>query len=125
MIRQLSVRELCFRGYLSVGGIWMSRKVLVVDDSAVMRKIIIHALGAVLDCSDEVVEAADGNEALRQFVLNQFELVLTNWYMPGRSGLNIIKCIRELDKDVRIIMITTEAERRRVLQAISAGVSDY
>ena len=101
----------------------MSARVLVADDSATMRKIIIRSLQAVGVPS--AVEAADGNEAVQTFIPGHFDLVLTDWNMPGKSGLEVIKEIRAKDAKVPIIMITTEAEKSRVMQAIQAGVSDY
>ena len=101
----------------------MSVRVLVADDSSTMRKIIIRSLQAVGVPS--AVEASDGNEAVQVFVPGQFDLVLTDWNMPGKSGLEVIKEIRAKDAKVPIIMITTEAEKSRVIQAIQAGVSDY
>jgi len=101
----------------------MSVRVLVADDSSTMRKIIIRSLQAVGVPS--AVEASDGNEAIQVFVPGQFDLVLTDWNMPGKSGLEVIKEIRAKDAKVPIIMITTEAEKSRVIQAIQAGVSDY
>jgi len=101
----------------------MSVRVLVADDSNTMRKIIMRSLAAVGVPS--AVEAADGNEAVQTFIAGQFDLVLTDWNMPGKSGLEVIKEIRAKDAKVPIIMITTEAEKSRVMQAIQAGVTDY
>ena len=101
----------------------MSARVLVADDSNTMRKIIIRNLQAV--GVPTAVEASDGNEAVQSFVPGQFDLVLTDWNMPGKSGLEVIQEIRAKDAKVPIIMITTEAEKSRVVQAIQAGVSDY
>jgi two-component system chemotaxis response regulator CheY len=101
----------------------MSITVLVADDSATMRKIIIRSLNAVGISS--VVEAPDGSQAVSLFKPGEFHLVLTDWNMPGKSGLEVIKEIRARDAQVPIIMITTEAERSRVIQAIQAGVTDY
>ncbi len=101
----------------------MSARVLVADDSNTMRKIIIRNLQAV--GVPTAVEASDGNEAVQSFVPGQFDLVLTDWNMPGKSGLEVIQEIRAKDPKVPIIMITTEAEKSRVVQAIQAGVSDY
>jgi two-component system chemotaxis response regulator CheY len=98
-------------------------RVLVADDSSTMRKIIIRSLQAV-GVSD-AVEAADGNEAVALFQPGQFNLVLTDWNMPGKTGLDVVKEIRAKDAQVAIIMVTTEAEKGRVMQAIQAGVSDY
>ena len=101
----------------------MSIRVLVADDSNTMRKIIIRNLQAV--GVPTAVEASDGNEAVQTFVPGEFDLVLTDWNMPGKTGLEVIKEIREKDAKVPIIMITTEAEKSRVIEAIKAGVSDY
>ena len=101
----------------------MGLKVLVVDDSGVMRKIIIRSLNAV--GVTEVVEAGDGVEALERFQQHKFNIVLTDWNMPVKSGLELTKDIRALGSTVPIMMITTEAERSRVVEAIQAGVNDY
>ena len=101
----------------------MSCKVLVVDDSATMRKIVIRALNAV-GCTD-TSEAADGLQALAAFQTTPFDVVLTDWNMPHKSGVELTREIRALGSKVPIFMITTEAERSRVLEAIRAGVSDY
>ena len=98
-------------------------KVLVADESSTMRKIILRSLQAV--GVPEAVEAADGVEAVALFKPGDFDLVLTDWNMPGKTGLEVIQEIREQDTKVPIIMVTTEAERGRVIQAIQAGVSDY
>jgi two-component system chemotaxis response regulator CheY len=101
----------------------MSISVLVADDSGTMRKIIIRSLNALGISS--VTEAGDGSQAVAIFRPGAFDLVLTDWNMPGKSGLEVIKEIRAQDAAVPIIMITTEAEKARVLQAIQAGVTDY
>jgi two-component system chemotaxis response regulator CheY len=101
----------------------MSTHVLVADDSGTMRKIIIRSLNAVGITS--VVEAADGAQAVALFKPGTFDLVLTDWNMPGKSGLEVTKEIRAQDAKVTIIMITTEAEKGRVIQAVQAGVTDY
>jgi two-component system chemotaxis response regulator CheY len=101
----------------------MSNKVLVVDDSGTMRKIITRALNAV--GLMEIVEAADGNEGLRAFQQTQFKLVLTDWNMPNKSGVELTSDIRATGSTVPIFMVTTEGEKDRVLQAIKAGITDY
>lgn len=101
----------------------MSIKVLVADDSGVMRKIILRALAA-LGVSD-VVEAADGNEALAHFERQSFDLVLTDWNMPGKNGIDVLKSIRAAGSTIPIVLITTEAEKSRVMEAIQSGVSEY
>ncbi|MDR1384397.1 MAG: response regulator [Planctomycetaceae bacterium] len=98
-------------------------KVLVADDSSTMRKIILRSLQAV--GVTEVTEAADGAEAISLFKPGTFDLVLTDWNMPGMTGLEVLQSIRAQDANIPVIMVTTEAEKNRVLQAIQAGVSDY
>lgn len=101
----------------------MSEKVLVVDDSGVMRKIIIRSLNAV--GFNDIVEAADGVEGLKTFQENEVSLVLTDWNMPNKSGIELTRDIRATGSTVPIFMITTEGERSRVVEAIQAGVNDY
>ncbi len=88
-----------------------------------MRKIILRSLQAV--GVPGAVEAADGIEAVQKFGEGEFDLVLTDWNMPGKSGLEVIQEIRKTNTSVPIIMVTTEAEKSRVLEAIQAGCSDY
>lgn len=98
-------------------------KVLVVDDSSTMRKIILRSLAAV--GVPTAVEAGDGAEALARFQQEPFDLVLTDWNMPQMSGLELIQAIRQTNRETPIIMITTEAEKSRVVSAIQAGCNDY
>lgn len=101
----------------------MSSKVLVVDDSGTMRKIIIRSLNAV--GFTDTVEAADGAEGLAAFQQAPIDLVLTDWNMPNKSGIEMVREIRGQGSQVPIIMVTTEGEKARVLEAIQAGITDY
>jgi two-component system, chemotaxis family, chemotaxis protein CheY len=101
----------------------MCAKVLVVDDSGTMRKIILRSLNA-LGVTD-VVEAGDGSDGLELFKQQQFDIVLTDWNMPRMTGLELLKAIRATGSTLPVILITTEAEKGRVLEAVQAGVSDY
>lgn len=99
-------------------------KFLLVDDSKTMRNIWKKVI-ANLDGS-EVVEAGDGLEGLEAFKNNQpFDMMLVDWNMPNMNGLEMIGKIREQDKATPIIMVTTEAEKPRIIEAIKAGVNDY
>ncbi len=98
-------------------------KVLVADDSGIMRKIIIRSLNAV-GVSD-IVEAADGQEAIDAYKAEPVDLILTDWNMPNKTGLDVVTEIRALGSTVPIIMVTTEAQKSQVIAAIQAGVSDY
>ncbi len=101
----------------------MNPQVLLVDDSSTMRKIIIRSLEAVGITG--AVEAGDGNEALAKFERQPFDLVITDWNMPGKTGVELAKDIRDRGSKVPIFMVTTESEKQRVLEAVKAGVSDY
>lgn len=99
-------------------------KVLLVDDSGVMRKIIARSLNALW--IDDVVEAGDGVEALEAFGDGSgFDLVLTDWNMPNMNGIELVTAIRGSGNKIPIMMITTETEKEQVLKAIQAGVNDY
>jgi two-component system chemotaxis response regulator CheY len=117
------LREIENPTYREFRGFNMSSRVLIADDSSTMRKIIIRSLQAV--GVSEVTEAADGTEAIAKFQPGLFDMVLTDWNMPGKSGLEVVQDIRGRDAKIPIIMVTTEAEKGRVMQAIQAGVSDY
>lgn len=101
----------------------MNARVLVADDSSTMRKIILRSLEAV-GVTDST-EAQDGTEAVQLFRSGEFDVVLTDWNMPGKTGLEVVQEIRRQDAHVPIIMVTTEVEKQRMTQAVQAGVSDY
>ncbi len=98
-------------------------KVLLADDSAVMRKIIIRSLNAV--GVTDIVEAVDGSDAISKFGADSFNLVMTDWNMPNKTGLDVVTEIRASGSSVPIIMVTTESEQPKVVSAIQAGVNDY
>jgi two-component system chemotaxis response regulator CheY len=97
-------------------------RVLVADDSGIMRKIIIRSLNSV--GVTDIVEAADGQEAINAYN-SEIDLILTDWNMPNKSGLDVVTEIRATGSTVPIIMVTTEAQKGQVIAAIQAGVSDY
>jgi len=101
----------------------MGIRVLMADDSKTMRTIIRRSLLAV--GVTEATEAGDGNEAIALFKPGEFDLVLTDWNMPGQPGIEVARAIRAQDAKIPIIMITTEADKERVVQAVQAGVTDY
>jgi two-component system chemotaxis response regulator CheY len=101
----------------------MGMKVLVADDLPLMRLLIVACLRKSYDI--EVIEAADGDQALALFAANHFDVVILDWEMPGKNGLDVVAAIRAEGSQVPIIMITAEAKTGRVLEAIRAGVSDY
>ncbi len=98
-------------------------KILLVDDSKTMRNIqkaVLSQLG-----HSDIVEACDGQDALSKTLAVKPDLMLVDWNMPNMDGLTFVKTIRQTNKTTPIIMVTTEAERARVIEAIKAGVNNY
>ena len=99
-------------------------KILLVDDSRTVRNIqksTLKTLG-----HEEVLEAADGIEALAALKESKdVQLVLVDWNMPNMDGITLVKKIRETDTQIPLIMVTTEAKKSRVLEAVKAGVNNY
>ncbi|HUB24022.1 MAG TPA: response regulator [Tepidisphaeraceae bacterium] len=100
-------------------------KVLLVDDSRTMRTIqkkTIETLGGV-----EFAEAGDGVEALAAIAATPggFDLIMIDWNMPHMDGITLVGKIREKDKRTPLVMVTTEAEKQRVVTALTAGVNNY
>ncbi len=99
-------------------------KALVVDDSAVMRKVVIGAL-ARADIND-VSQAADGVEAVQAVKdSDDYDIILMDWNMPNMLGIDAVIEIRKLGSKTPIIMVTTEAEKSRVVEALKAGANNY
>jgi two-component system, chemotaxis family, chemotaxis protein CheY len=98
-------------------------KALVVDDSMTIRRIVIKALGMV-GISD-ATEAGDGAEAVKALSGGSFDLILMDWNMPTMSGIEALKAIRQTGNKTPVIMVTTEAEKSRVIEAIKSGANDY
>ncbi len=102
-------------------------RVLIVDDSSVMRKIVERALRqAGLELS-EVVEASNGAEALVAVQKGALDLILTDINMPVMDGLEFLRNLADLNavKGVPVVMITTEGSEARVVEALSAGAKGY
>ncbi len=98
-------------------------KALVVDDSLTIRRIVIKALG--MAGIQETAEAGDGLEAINALQKDKFDLVLLDWNMPKMSGIDALKKMRADGFKTPVIMVTTEAEKTRVIEAIKAGANDY
>lgn len=99
-------------------------RILLADDSTTMRKIILRVLTAV-GFGDDVTEAVDGNEVVFLFKSGEFDLVISDWNMPGKTGLEVVQEIRVQDDDVPVIFVITEAEKGRVIKALELSVYDY
>ena len=102
----------------------MPSKVLIADDSTMMRQIL---LGALRKWDYEVAEAKDGAEAWELFRQHPFPLVLTDWMMPEMNGLELITKIRSagLPGYVYIILLTAKSEKEDLVAAMDAGADDF
>lgn len=108
-------------------------KVLVVDDSRVARRIVAKHLQATPAYeAAEVLEAPSGEAGLTLFDAS-IDIVISDWNMPGISGLQFIQKLREQEKSwlnaetkgVPVVMITTEGTIDKVMEALDAGVNEY
>ena len=102
-------------------------KILVIDDSGVMRRIHRNILQENGIGEDDIIEAADGEEAIRLAEKHAIGLFLVDWNMPKIDGLKFVNVIRSMIEyiDTPVIMITSEAAKYNVVDAIQAGVTNY
>lgn len=102
-------------------------KILVVDDSMIMRNIIKNILAEKNISDSEILEAPDGKAAFDILDHNKIDLLFVDWNMPELNGLELVKILRMMDKyrDLPILMVTAEAAKYNVLEAIKEGVTDY
>jgi len=105
----------------------MKGTILVIDDSAMMRKIVLRTLKTAGVEYEQVLEAGDGNEALVLLRANQVALIMCDINMPVMTGLDLLLKIKEekLAVGVPIVMVTTEGSEQHVRQAILAGARGY
>jgi two-component system chemotaxis response regulator CheY len=98
-------------------------RILVVDDSTTMRRIISNSLRAA--GYEDIVEAGDGQQALE--TMDGVNMLLTDWNMPNMDGLTLVKAVRSNSAwaSLPIIMVTSEGARDEVMEALAAGVNDY
>ncbi|WP_303674860.1 response regulator [Vampirovibrio chlorellavorus] len=102
-----------------------SIKVLVVDDSAIMRRVIMGILNSMNIANDNIEEATDGCEAVEKAASQQYSIILMDWNMPNMLGIDAVRNIRASGNKTPILMVTTEGERTNVITAIQAGANNY
>lgn len=102
-------------------------KILIIDDSGVMRRIHKNTLLAQKIPEEALIEAGDGAKALEIAKVQEIDLFLVDWNMPNLDGLSFVKIIRSMPDYMLtpIIMITSEAAKYNVIEAIQAGVTSY
>jgi two-component system, chemotaxis family, chemotaxis protein CheY len=99
------------------------QRILVVDDEPTQLTLIKTMLAKIGYCDVDTSSAPAGvpDRILRQ----SFSLLLLDWYMPGMDGVEILRRLRSSKPNFPIIMVTSEGRKEKVVEAISAGVTDY
>ena len=102
-------------------------KILIADDSRVMRQIVIRTLRQAGYDDNEIVEAEDGRDALDKVGSEKPDLVLSDWNMPNMTGIELLKNIRAEPsiKDMPVLMITAEARKENIIEAAQNGANGY
>ena len=104
----------------------MVKNILIVDDSATMRKIIMRGLRQAGIADADFEEAADGAEGLRALAATTFDLIVTDVNMPNMNGLDFVKAVAaKLPTPPPIVMITTEGSEAVVKEAMARGAQGY
>jgi two-component system, chemotaxis family, chemotaxis protein CheY len=100
-------------------------KILVVDDFSTMRRIIknlLRDLGFV-----NADEADDGLTALPMLQAGSYDLLITDWNMPGMQGIDLLRAVRADPKlsAMPVMMVTAEQKKAQIIEAAQAGVNGY
>ena len=100
-------------------------KILVVDDMSTMRRIVKNIMKQLGFANVE--EAENGQDALDKLRAETFGFVISDWNMPVMTGIDLLRAIRadEKLKAIPILMVTAEAQKENLIEAIQAGVSNY
>lgn len=102
-------------------------KILVVDDFSTMRRIVKNLLAELGFATANMQEADDGNSALAVLRANPIDFVVTDWNMPGMTGIDLLRSIRADPalKSLPVLMVTAENSREQIIAAAQAGVNGY
>jgi len=100
-------------------------KILIVDDFSTMRRIIKNLLRDL--GFNNTSEADDGNTALPMLKNGNFDFLITDWNMPGMTGIDLLRAVRADEQlaDMPVLMVTAEQKREQIIEAAQAGVNGY
>lgn len=100
-------------------------QILIADDFPTMRRIIKNLLKQL--GFEKIIEAEDGKHALSLLKDNAVDFVITDWNMPNMNGIDLLRTIRADSalKATPVLMVTAEADKQNIVEAIQAGVSNY
>ena len=102
------------------------KTVMVVDDSRIMRNIVKNTFD-LMKIPVQYLEAGDGKQALELLSGNKVDLILLDWNMPNLLGIDFLRLIKSKEeyKNIPVIMVTSEAAKFNVIEAVKAGVTAY
>lgn len=98
------------------------KRVLVVDDMGSIRQVITALLKA---SGYEAAQASSGLQALELMQKTKFDLVFSDWNMPGMTGSEFVTAIRAKDRVIPVVMVTAEADREKIMEMQVIGVNGY
>ncbi len=103
----------------------LNMEVLIVDDFATMRRILKNILTQI--GFNNLYEAGDGKSALKLLKNQKIDLIMCDWNMPIMTGLDLLNAVRGDDelKEIPFVMVTAEAQKENIIQAVQAGVNNY
>jgi two-component system chemotaxis response regulator CheY len=104
-------------------------RALVVDDSRVMRRMVMDSLQKTKLAEFEFIEAEDGRDALEKLKNNEFQIAFVDWNMPNMTGVDFVREVRRLDKSedkdpIPLIMVTSEKTMGKVQEALDDAGAD-
>ena len=105
----------------------MGKSLMIVDDSATMRKIIMRTVGMSGLQFDQTEQAGNGNEAIEKLNASPVDIMLCDVNMPEMSGTELVKKVREMDScnDTKIIMVSTESSQELIDSVMADGANGY
>ena len=100
-------------------------KILVVDDFSTMRRIVKNLLKDL--GFTNIDEADDGTTGLPKLQTGDFDFLITDWNMPGMTGIDLLKAVRAAPNLAKlpVLMVTAESKREQIIEAAQAGVNGY
>ena len=100
---------------------------LVIDDSGIMRKLVMRTLSETRLALFRFIEAGDGVEGLAKFEANEVDIMFVDWNMPNMTGIDFVRNVRAREKGhTPIVMVTTESTMGKVEEALDgAGADSY
>lgn len=101
----------------------MAKKILVVDDSTFMRKILMNILTKM--GYTDIIEASDGDEAVQKYKVEKPALVLLDIIMEKKDGIEVLREVMASDKKAKIVMVSAVGQEQMVKEAMDIGAADF